>query len=223
MDIQVRNETFRLTPERCLYWPAHRLLAVAGLNLGRAEAFRRSGLWSPPRAHEDDLERLETCALREGAEEIVFLGDFVHSGASVSREISELFAAWRERFAGRVTVLFENQDRGGERHWPEEWHEINRAAEFGQDGFLFRHEPPEKPGDSFCWAGHVHPVVNLHSGQPDHIRLPCFVVEKHYGLLPAFTSLAEGFAVSPHRGAHVYAVALGFVTEVGPNAARTSA
>jgi DNA ligase-associated metallophosphoesterase len=221
MDIQVRNETFRLTAERCLFWPARRLLAVADLHLGRAEVFRRNGLWLPPSAHEDDLARLELCAAREGAEEIIFLGDFVHSLSGVTNDTTQMFAAWRERFKGRVTVLFGNHDRGLERHWPEAWHEINRAVELGQDGFLFRHEPPDEASDSFCWAGHVHPVVNLHGGA-DRLRLPCFVVEKNYGLLPAFTSLAGGFAVRPHRGVHVYAVAPGFVTEVGQAEPRVS-
>lgn len=198
MDIQVRNETFRLTPERCLYWPAHRLLAVADLHLGRAE----------------DLSRLEECAAREGAEGILLLGNFVGSLAGVPRATCEQFASWRERFPGRVTVLFDDHDRGLDQHWPEDWHEINRAVEFEEDGFLFRHEPPLEPRDSFCWAGHAHPVVNLHGGE-NRLRLPCFVVEKNYGLLPAFTSLTGGFAVRPHRGIRVYAVAPGFVTEVG--------
>ena len=58
MRIAVREEEFELLPDRCLYWPSQKLLAVADVHLGKAETFQQQGLWLPADPSGQDLSTL---------------------------------------------------------------------------------------------------------------------------------------------------------------------
>ncbi|HXH75975.1 MAG TPA: hypothetical protein VNJ08_13470 [Bacteriovoracaceae bacterium] len=64
--------------------------------------------------------------------------------------------------------------------------------------FIFAHEQ-SKRSKLFQFAGHVHPMLQLHSG-PDSLRLPSFIVDEKFCLLPAFTHLTGGHTVKLEKG-----------------------
>jgi DNA ligase-associated metallophosphoesterase len=209
MDVQVRGETFRLLAEKCLFWPKHHLLAVADLHLGKSETFQKRGLWLPPQAHRDDLQKLRDLCGKTGAERVLFLGDLVHSVQGVTSEIRALFRAWCDEvtIAGaKVEVIIGNHDRKLVSQWPTEWSGLELSERLVVDGFVFQHEPPTLEAEEFHWVGHVHPVTMIGDGA-DRLRLPSFVIDRNTGLLPAFSSLAGGFDVKPRRGRKLYAIA----------------
>jgi DNA ligase-associated metallophosphoesterase len=223
--IEVAGEEVALLPERCLFWPKEKILAVADLHLGRAEVFRRNGLWLPPAAHASDLARLAAVAAREGAAHVIFLGDLVHSAFQLGEKMVAGFAGWRNAYAGETTVLLGNHDRGLEERWPESWRNVRRDSELRVGPFLFRHEPPhessEAPEESYVLAGHLHPVVRLNGGA-DRLRLPCFFVTPNFTILPAFTELAGGYELRPNQRDRAFVTAQSRVVEIGPHAARNT-
>lgn len=205
MRIRVLDEAFELLPERVLYWPRQNLLAVADLHLGKAEVFQRQGLWLPNDAHFDDLKVLKEVVRRFSIEHVVFLGDLVHHGPSISARMQTAFAGWASQTAAKVTVLLGNHDRGLDNNWPVEWAGISRAHHVQIDRFVFQHELPRPDDSRFTWCGHIHPVYTVADGS-DRLRLPCFLLKKNFGILPAFSRLAGGYDWARKAGEVLYAV-----------------
>lgn len=215
MRITIRDESFELLPERCLFWPSQRMLAVADCHFGKAETFQQHGLWLPAASVRQDLAVLSTLTKRLSIQRILFLGDLVHSTSGVTRNIVEEFAAWLTGFSGHVEVIVGNHDECLAKRWPIDWKVVKLSRHVRIGEFLFQHQPPTKPrsGSTFYWSGHVHPVMPLTRG-PDRIRLPAFFISPFHGLLPAFSRLAGGFELSPSRRDRVFVIGGGGVHEV---------
>jgi DNA ligase-associated metallophosphoesterase len=206
MEVSIRGHRFELLPERCLFWPAHRLLVVADLHLGKSETFQQNGFWLPSGSHRADLRRLDRVMRKKRVGRIVFLGDLVHTRIGVTPAVRRQFASWMERFGGEVHVILGNHDVGLAKRWPAEWVRASRHECLRLDSFLFQHQPVSEPigGDVFYWAGHVHPMICLQKG-PDRLRLPGFVISPSQGWLPAFSSISGGcdMTLAPHDRAFV--------------------
>ncbi len=98
------------------------------------------------------------------------------------------------------------------RRLPEEWElDVHEAALFDPP-FAFSHDALDTRG--FTWRGHVHPVVTLRS-RFDRVRVPCFLVGEHQGILPAFSELTGGAETSPGPGERLYGIAGPRVVLVG--------
>lgn len=193
MTIVIRGEPFELLPERCLFWPAHRLLVVADLHLGKSETFQQSGLCLPSQSHRADLTALTRAIHRTQATRLLFLGDLVHAVAGVTEAVRRQFARWLDSFHGEVAVVLGNHDAGLAKRWPREWTRAVRHPRVMIDAVGFQHEPVSRrrAGGPFLWVGHVHPMIALKRG-PDRLRLPGFVISRSQGMLPAFSSVSGG-------------------------------
>lgn len=212
-EIQVAEQTFRLLGAGALLWPAQKMLVVADLHLGKAETFGQNGLPLPAEAQLEDLRRLTQLMEIHQPRELVFLGDLVHSRGGVTSSLEEHFARWISQFSGQIWLVAGNHDRATIRHWPHTWSTVQIIPELARSGFCFRHEPPHESDSSrnlFTWAGHLHPCVRLHS-RADSLRLKAFVVGQTSGILPAFSSLAGGYDVTPGPGRRLYPIAEGQV------------
>ena len=196
MRITVRDERVELLPERALFWPAHSLLVVADCHLGKAETFQQHGLWLPSQSGQQDIARLSALALRLEAKHVLFLGDLIHSLSGVTKAVVAEFAQWLQEFSGAVQIVLGNHDSGLARRWPAEWERVDRCAQVTIGQFRFQHQPVDQlvETDSFYWAGHVHPMIQLAQG-PDRVRFPGFVINEFQGLLPAFSSVSGGYDV----------------------------
>ena len=62
------------------------------------------------------------------------------------------------------------------------------------DPHLHLHPHVNEAGGEFTWSGHLHPVLSLRSAT-DAVRVPCFLLRSHAGVLPAFSTLTGGAAV----------------------------
>ena len=217
MKVDVRGESFVLSPRRALVWPARRLLAVADLHLGKAETFQKSGLWLPSAAQANDLDQLRELVRLHDVESVVFLGDLVHSALGLTPDVIDLFATWLGEFPGQVTVTLGNHDQAIARRWPTAWSKANITDKLDVGDFKFQHIPPPdvpSPPGKFTWAGHVHPMVVLRSHN-ERLRLPGFAIKKESGILPAFSSLAGGFTLRPMPAQRLYAVGSSQVFKCG--------
>lgn len=215
MRINLRGEEFELLPERCLFWPSQRLLIVADCHFGKAETFQQRGLWLPSTSMRRDLATLSLLVKRWAVESIVFLGDLVHSLAGVTNEIVQDFGTWLRSFPGQIHVVVGNHDSGLSNHWPAAWDCVERCKQVHVSDFVFQHQPPHKAvsNPSFLWVGHIHPMIALGRG-PDRIRLPAFVISQTQGVLPAFSSLAGGFNMTPSEQDRVFVIGEHVVYEI---------
>ena len=213
MKCDVAGETLVLLPERAAYWPARKTLFVADFHLGKAASFRRAGIPLPSGTTTENVSRLDRAISATQAEEVVFLGDFLHSAEGRAPRTFATFSAWREsRKAVALTIVRGNHDKkAGEP--PAEWNV--RCIEAGEalGPFVLNHEPGPVRG-GYALSGHIHPAVRLSASGEKPLRLPCFWFGARYGVLPAFGAFTGNADVLPRRGDQVFVIAEEEVVQV---------
>lgn len=209
----VAGERLVLLPERLAYWPAARTLFVADFHLGKAASFRRAGIALPGGTTADNVARLEGAMAGREVDELVFLGDFLHSAQGRAPATLERFARWRATRPGLAVTLVRgnHDDRAGDP--PAEWR--FRCVDPGEarGPFALVHEPAPVRG-GYALAGHVHPAVRLSERGGQSLRLPCFWFGPRVGVLPSFGAFTGSALVRPRPGDQVFVLADGEVIEV---------
>lgn len=212
-----------LLPSRAVWWPDGETLFVADLHLGKGDVFRSAGIPIPTGTTRDDLARLAEVVRQVGAVRVVVLGDFFHGAASRSPRVLEALMEWR-RTVGQVDALLVrgNHDRHAGDPPPVAGFSVVEGP-FHLGPFSLRHEPLEPEsgsghlsgsqsqegagdGSSFTLAGHLHPAVRLQGTGRDRLRLPCFWVQPHQLILPAFGGFTGSARIQPGRQDRIYVV-----------------
>ena len=80
-------------------------------------------------------------------------------------------------------------------------------------GLALCHHPQDVAG-AYVLAGHIHPCVTLAGRGRDRLRLPCFWMGPHRGVLPAFGAFTGMAEIKPTDEDRVFAVAGEVVTRV---------
>jgi DNA ligase-associated metallophosphoesterase len=204
--IQAGGSTLQLLPQRAAYLPEHRTLLVADAHIGKAVSFRRLGVPVPGGTTTETLQRLSAAVAATGAEEIVFLGDLLHSARSRAAATWAAVAAWREAHAHlRLTLVRGNHDsHAGDP--PAAWGVRCVDEPWPLGGLALCHHPQSVPG-AYALAGHLHPAVVLGGRAHERLRLPCFHFGAAVGVLPAFGAFTGMHVVERRPGERVYVVA----------------
>ena len=202
---QAAGHPLVLLPQRAAFLPGHATLLVADLHLGKAAAFRRSGLPVPQGTTAESLDRLSAAVAAVRPSRIVFLGDFLHSARSQGSDALEAARRWRLAHAALDLVLVRgNHDLAAGDPPPGLGLEVVDEP-LHLDGLALCHHPRRIPG-AYVLAGHLHPALAVGRGV-DRARLPCFWLSDGLGVMPAFGAFTGLHAVSPGPGDRVYLVA----------------
>lgn len=207
------GETFRLMPEKAIYWESERALIVADLHLGKAATFRAAALAVPESTTWDTLERLDRCIALTNPQRLVVLGDVVHARRGMTETLIHTVCAWRERHP-RLTmqVITGNHDRHAGA-LPQAWCMENLTELHHHPPFVLRHHPDAVPG-AYVLAGHIHPAVRLYPHGRGSLRLPCFSFGKHAAVLPAFGAFTGMADIEPLKTDKTFVIAANEVLEV---------
>lgn len=197
------GETLWLMPDRALYWPARRALLVADVHIGKAASYRALHQPVPRGTTEATLARLDTLLDQYGCEQLIVLGDFLHARTARAPATMAQLHAWRERHEHLEIVLIRgNHDRNAGD--PPASLGIEVKDEPWLSGpFALQHEPTPHPTHPVL-AGHVHPVFVLRGKARQRLRLPCFLIDGHVSLLPAFGEFTGGWEITPSNTSQVY-------------------
>ena len=191
--ISWRGVRLELLPERALWEPAGRLLLVADLHLGKAEAFQASGVPLPSDGDLTNLNRLLAAAHALRPQRVVVLGDLIHSRLGLTAELRQKLAALPALLGCPLQLVGGNHDAGS-------WLEGLPAEPPQAEGALWlSHEPMRPPSPELLnVCGHLHPVALLGRGA-DRLRLPCFALDPGQAQLqlPAFGRLTGGHPCDP--------------------------
>jgi uncharacterized protein len=205
----INNNTFWISPDRCLFWEEQNILILADIHLGKTGHFRQAGIPVPEGVNKADLQRLITQLFFFKADRVIIVGDFTHS---TSNKELEHFKRWRKDFhLFRFDLIKGNHDIL-EDHWYNETDINIHKKELVIEGFCFRHEFPSDdplmPADnaSFVFSGHVHPGIRISGQGRQALRLPCFYFSDGHCILPAFSKFTGTFKVEPKEGEIVYAI-----------------
>lgn len=219
VELELAGTRLQLRPERCAYVPAARALLVADAHLGKAHSFRRLGVPVPEGPTEDTLARLGAAIAATGAEQVVFLGDLLHSRHALAAAAIAPVTRWRAQHAQLHLVLVRgNHDRhAGDP--PPAWGVKAVDEPMALATLDLQHHPaPAAPG-RYALCGHLHPVVRLGGRGRDHLRLPCFHFTAQLGVLPAFGDFTGGQLATRAPGDRVFVIAAGDVIALpGPDA-----
>lgn len=205
----ISNNTFWVSPERCLYWEEQNSLILSDMHLGKTGHFRKAGIPVPQSVYKADLQRLIAQLLFFKAERVIIVGDFTHS--STNKEL-DLFRKWRDDFPlFRFDLIKGNHDIL-EDHWYIDTGIILHKNELVMGGFCFRHEttasdPLENSSSApFVFSGHLHPGIRISGRGKQALRLPCFYFTPGHCILPAFSKFTGTYKVEPKKGETVYII-----------------
>ena len=172
------GETLHALSTGALWWPAHSLLCVSDLHLGKTERIvRRSGQRLPPYETVETLTRLSEDLAATDARTVICLGDSFDD-LLAAESLSTKDQLWVSRLqAGRRWVWIEgNHDPGPIEFGGEHLRELVIS------GITFRHiAAPDAQGEI---SGHYHPKVNLPT-RGRTISRPAFLHDSRRLILPA--------------------------------------
>jgi uncharacterized protein len=206
--IQIQNNTFWLLAQRAIFWVEQKALLVADVHIGKALSFRRLGVPVPSGTTQGNLQKLSQLIDQLKPSTVYILGDLLHAAAAQDLSVVSAMQTWREQHSDTVIILVNgNHDKkAGEPALSlaiEVVPEPHRVA-----GFDLMHALPTGIApNSFCFAGHIHPVVNLSGKGRDRLRLPCFVLTDCSLVLPAMGEFTGGFEVQNCQENRLFAVA----------------
>ena len=190
----INNQSVLLLADKALYWPEQKALLIADAHFGKAAAYRALGQPVPQGTTSDNLQRLDGILTRYPTEQLIFLGDFLHSPKSHAPATLAALRAWRLRHEKiRCILIRGNHDlRAGDP--PPDLHIEVVTEPYLMGDFALQHIP-KAHATHHVIAGHVHPVFRLVGKGRQRLLLPCFVHDAMGTLLPSFGDFTGGFAV----------------------------
>jgi DNA ligase-associated metallophosphoesterase len=212
MELQLGKETYQLLNEKALFRANDATLIVADLHLGKAQHFRKNGIYLPQKSAEKDYERLKKLITSFKPIRIILLGDLFHS--TYNHEW-DLFCEFVKGFKKIEFVLvLGNHDILEEKQYKGICSKIVKEV-LEEGDVLFSHHPLKKIAkEKINIAGHIHPGVVLYGKGKQHVKLPCFYLYGNQLILPAFGSLTGLQLIVRDKNAKVYVVAASKVMEL---------
>jgi DNA ligase-associated metallophosphoesterase len=214
LKIRLAGQDALLHPSGALYLPDAHALLVADAHFGKAVSFRRLGVPVPRGTTTETVSRLDAVLAATGAQQLVFLGDFLHSARSHAQGTLAVLHAWRERHAAVAVTLVRgnHDDRAGDPPASLGFAVVDEPLRLGP--FALCHHPRPLP-DAYVLAGHWHPCVRVSGRAFERLRLPCFwfgddsgrLARQAVGILPAFGSFTGMHPIEPRAGDRIFPVA----------------
>ena len=200
-----QGQVLQLLGAPAVWEPQHRTLLVADLHLGKAETFQAHGIPLPSDGDGSTLNALLDLAHRWQPQQVVVLGDLIHSRLGLTAELRAKLDALPELLGCPLRLIGGNHDHGS---WI-----AGLAQEPSQalgPWWLSHHPEPRTGFLNLC--GHLHPVAVVGRGA-DRLRLPCFsyCMRQERLALPAFGRLTGGHPCSQRD--QIWLVADGAVVE----------
>lgn len=197
--VEIAGSRLLLLADKALYWPERQLLCVADPHFGKATAYRALGQPVPRGTTAANLSRLDRLLERYPANQLIFLGDFLHGPKSHSPATWAALREWRQRHRKLACLLIRgNHDvRAGD---PPAGIDIEVVDEpLLLPPFALRHTPALHAGYHVI-AGHTHPVFQLQGKGRQRLRLPCFTTADEITVLPSFGDFTGGYCVNAELG-----------------------
>lgn len=183
----IRDERFVFDCRRAIYWPSQKILLTADLHWGKTQFLRDHGMAISDKVFDQDLLRLSHILDDYETRTLIVLGDLIHHEKALSKGIVEKVADFRESRPCELLLIKGNHDKYT--HFPDSWG-IVEEQEFYFKNYYFCHDH-DPDVTVFQFSGHIHPMMKLRAG-PDLIRLPSFILDEDFCLLPAFSHLTGG-------------------------------
>jgi uncharacterized protein len=222
VDLQAGGTLLRLLSQRAVFLPEHKALLVADAHIGKAVSFRRLGVPVPGGTTSETLDRLSDALTACGAQQVIFLGDLLHSARSRAPATWAAVEHWRAAHRDITLTLVRGNHDSHAGDPPAEWHVTCVDEPLMLGGLALAHHPNPIVG-AYVLAGHIHPAARIGGGSSrgrrgsgrgkrgggahDSLRLPCFHFGPQVGVLPAFGAFTGMHVMTQAPGDRVFVVA----------------
>lgn len=171
-----------------LWWPATGTLVVSDLHLGKSERMaRRGGALLPPYESRDTLARLEAELTIAAPCRVICLGDSFDD-SDVVRGLAQPVAERLHDLCTRCDWIWvEGNHDPGPSNLPG-----RHCQSVTDEGLSFRHIATKASGEI---SGHFHPKARV-SLKGGGISRPCFLLDRHRLILPAFGTYTGGLSTT---------------------------
>lgn len=205
MELIIAKQHLLFLPERAMVWKEASALLLADLHIGKAGHFRKHGIGLPSGTVEKDIERLGHLIEKYTPTEVVLLGDLYHS---IANKEWEIFSGFLDTQPGISFYLVPgNHDRYFLKSARSPALQITEST-WQRPPFAFCHEPSSTTtGGLIQICGHLHPGITLSGKGRMRETLPCFWLQPHCIVLPAFGTLTGLAKITPAPGDQVIAIA----------------
>lgn len=203
----IRNNTFWLSAQRCLYWEQQQALIVSDLHLGKTGHFRKQGIAVPQSVYKEDLQRLFSEIQYYKPRQVIIVGDLFHSRENKEME---LFKRWRGDIGDTELILVKGNHDILKKEWYTGAGLTVEEKQLCVDDFVFTHEAE---ADSctlstapYVFSGHIHPGVVLRGVARQALKFPCYFFGENYAVLPAFSKFTGVYIMEKTRRDKVFAI-----------------
>lgn len=181
--LSFHGETLQALSSGALFWPAHAVLCVSDLHLGKAERRARLGeSLLPPYEVAETLDRLEAAIDATAPDIVICLGDSFDDLGAADALPEEATLRLTRLQAGRDWIWIEGNHDPGPVTLPG-----RHLTELRLGPLTFRHiATPNATGEL---SGHYHPKHGLPRACAPR---PCFLVDSARIILPAFGAYTGG-------------------------------
>src|SRR5437868_6247264 len=155
---KLHNQTFWLSPERCIFWEERKAVVVSDLHFGKTGHFRKSGIAVPQNVYKEDLQRLVALIRFFNPRQLLVVGDFFHSHANTELE---WFRRWRQDFPYLEILLVRGNHDILKDNWYREAGIMMIENEWRKGPFLFTHDRCMDVQGYYTFCGHLHPGIYL--------------------------------------------------------------
>jgi len=198
-----QGHALQLLASRAIWDARQRTLLVADLHLGKAETFQRAGIPLPSDGDLETLNALIALARQWQPQQLIVLGDLIHSPLGLTSDLRDKLAALPELLGCPLRLIGGNHDRGSALGG------LSQEPSQALGPWWLSHEP-EPRRDHLNLCGHLHPVALVGKGN-NRLRLGCFSLDERQQrlALPAFGRLTGGHPTA--QGERLWLVAEGAV------------
>ncbi|MEB3326885.1 MAG: ligase-associated DNA damage response endonuclease PdeM [Synechococcus sp.] len=181
-----QGQPLELLGAKAAWDPQRQTLFVADLHLGKAETFQAHGIPLPSDGDADTLNGLLALSHQLLPQQLVVLGDLIHSRLGLTAELRSKLEALPELLGCPLRLIGGNHELGS-------WIEGLPQEPSQELGPWWLSHIPEPRAGFLNLCGHLHPVAQVGRGA-DRLRLPCFSYCQTSGrlALPAFGRLTGG-------------------------------
>jgi len=202
MELEIENNHFILHHYKAIYWIEERALLIADMHLGKYMHFRSNGIPLPVSKDTRALNRLQELIIFFSPEKLIFLGDLFHSAINDSWKD---FVFFRHTYPDiRFNLVLGNHDIIDTAIIEDAGLSVYRNLVL-QGGVSLTHYP-ESPVESINLniSGHLHPGVLLKGSAKQHMKSPCFWLQKGQLVLPAFGDFTGMHMVRPAKEHRIF-------------------
>jgi uncharacterized protein len=199
------DQTFLLSPDRCIFWEQEKALILCDLHLGKTGHFRKSGIAVPQGVFKEDMQCLFSLIQQFKPQQLIIIGDMFHSR---SNKEHDFFLKWRnDLYSLPIHLVMGNHDIL-ERAWYDTASINVIDKQLTLDKFVFTHdiEDCEPCEDHYTFSGHMHPGISISGLSRQSLHFSCFYFTNMYAVLPAFSRFTGNFSIKPKKGEKVYAI-----------------